>query len=135
MPTVVPDRPRSLAVIAAVVALEAVLLLAVAVFYLVELAVATPDDVVRALVTAALALLSGAGLLLVARGLLRSRRSARAPALVTNLILPPVAIGLFQGGRWYVGAPLLAAAATVVVLLFSAGVTAALEHADADASD
>ena len=46
---------------------------------------------------------------------------------MTNLILVPVAIGLVQGGRWYVGVPLLVAAATVVVLLFSRAVAAALD--------
>lgn len=122
----------ALRVVAGVVALEAALLVVLAAFYVVELAVATAGDVTRALVTAGLALLAGAGLLLVARGLLVARRWSRAPALVTNLILLPVAAGLFQGGLWYVGAPLLAAAASVVVLLFSGGANAALGQADPD---
>lgn len=115
---------------AVLVALQGVLLVGIGVFYVVELLVATADDVTRALVSAALAALAGAGLLLVARGLRDARRWARSPALVTNLILVPVAIGLLQGGRWYAGVPLLAAAAAVVVLLFSSSVNATLEEQD-----
>lgn len=111
---------------AALVGLEALGLAAVAVFYLVELAVADTGDVVRALVTVLLALAAAAGLALVARGLLRGRRWARSPALVTNLLVLPVAVGLFQGGRWYVGAPLLLLALAVLVLLFLPTTTAAL---------
>lgn len=122
----------ALRLLAALVAAQGLLLVGVSVFYVVELAVATTSDVGRALVTAVLALATGLGLLLVARGLLHGRRWARSPALVTNLILVPVALGLLQGGRWLAGAPLLACAAVVVVLLFSSAVNAALEHADPD---
>ncbi len=110
--------PSTLVSCAALVAFEALGLLAAAVFYVVELAVATADDAVRALVSAGLALVSAAGLGLVARGLAAGRRWARAPALVTNLLVVPVAAGLLQGGRWYAGLPLLALALTVLVLLF-----------------
>jgi hypothetical protein len=116
--------------VAGVVAAQGVLLAGVAVFYVVELGVATASDVTGALVSAGLALLAAVGLLLVGRGLFRAGRWARSPALVTNLILVPVAIGLLQGGRWYLGVPLLAAAAVVVVLLFSSSVNATLDEID-----
>jgi hypothetical protein len=109
------------------VALQGVGLAVAAVFYLVELVVATPDDRVRAAVTAGLALAAAAGLALVARGLLRRRRWARAPALVTNLLVLPVAFGLVQGGRWYVGGPLLVWAGAVLGLLFAPSTNTALE--------
>ena len=121
-----PSPGRALRVCAGLVALEAAGLLAAAVFYLVELLVADTDDTVRALVTVALALASAAGLALVARGLLRGRRWARSPALDTNLLVLPVAVGLVQGGRWYVGLPLLALALAVLVLLFLPSTSAAL---------
>jgi hypothetical protein len=123
-------RPSALQVVAGLVAVQGVLLLGISAFYVVELAVATATDVTGALVSAGLALLSGLGLLQVGRGLFRSGRWARSPALVTNLILVPVAIGLLQGGRWYVGVPLLAAAAIVIVLLFSTSVNATLQESD-----
>ena len=123
-------RPGVLQIVAGLVATQGGLLVGIAVFYIVELVVATVTDVTRALVSAGLALLAGVGLLQVGRGLFRSRRWARSPALVTNLILMPVAVGLLQGGRWYVGAPLLGVAAAVVVLLFSSSVNATLEQHD-----
>jgi uncharacterized membrane protein (DUF2068 family) len=112
------------------VGLQGALLVGIAVFYVVELFVATATDTTRALVSAGLALLAGIGLVLVARGLWQGRRWARSPALVTNLILLPVAVGLLQGGRWYAGIPLLVAAVAVVVLLFSSSVNATLEESD-----
>lgn len=125
-----PAQPIALQIVAGLVGLQGALLVGIAVFYVVELVVATATDVTRALVSAGLALLAGGGLLLVGRGLLRARRWARSPALVTNLILLPVAVGLLQGGRWYAGVPLLAAAGVVVVLLFSSSVNATLEESD-----
>jgi uncharacterized membrane protein (DUF2068 family) len=107
-------------------------LVGIAVFYVVELAVATATDVTVALVTAGLALVAGLGLLQVGRGLLQARRWARSPALVTSLILVPVSVGLLQSGRWSVGVPLLAIAAVVVVLLFSSSVNTTLEQTDPD---
>jgi hypothetical protein len=109
------------------VGLQALGLAAVALFYLVEIFVATADDRVRAAVTTLLAAAAASGLGLVARGLLRRRRWARAPALVTNLLVLPVAVGLVQGGRWYVGGPLLLWAVAVLGLLFAPATDAALE--------
>lgn len=97
-------------------------------FYAVELAVATPDDRVRGLVTALLALAAAAGLALVTRGLARRQRWARAPALVTNLLVLPVSWGLLQGGRWYIGLPLALWALAVLVLLFVPATEAALQE-------
>jgi len=125
-----PVQPTALQVVAGLVAAEGLLLVGICAFYLVELAVATATDVARALVSGGLALLAALGLLQVGRGLFRARRWARSPALVTNLILLPVSVGLLQGGRWYVGVPLLAGAAAVVVLLFSSSVNATLEESD-----
>jgi len=124
------DLPRPLLAVAGLVALQAIGLVGIGLFLVVEAVVATASDVVAALVSALLALLAGAGLLLVARGLFHRGRWARSPALVLNLIGVPVAIGLLQGGRWYVGIPLLLWSVAVLVLLFSAPVNAALEDAD-----
>jgi uncharacterized membrane protein len=127
-----PQLPSQLALVAGLVGLEGAGLVAITVFYVVELVVASASDVTAALVTALLALAAAVGLLLVARGLQRRRRWARSPALVANLIMVPVAVGLLQGGRWYVGLPLLAWAAVVVVLLFSRAVNDALDETPAD---
>jgi hypothetical protein len=51
----------------------------------------------------------------VARDLVRRRRWARAPAVTWEVICLPVAYGLFQSGRWYVGLPLAVVALAVLV--------------------
>lgn len=97
-------------------------------FYLVELFVATAEDRVRAVVAMLLALVAAGGLALVARGLFHRRRWARAPALVTNLLVLPVAFDLARGGRWYVGLPLLVWSLAVLVLLFVRSTDAELQE-------
>lgn len=113
---------------AALVGLQALALAGIAVFYAVELAVATTDDVTRAVVTAVLAVAAAAGLGLVTRGLAARRRWARAPALVTNVLVLPVAYDLVRGDRAYVGGPLLVWALAVLVLLFVRPTDRALEE-------
>lgn len=121
-------RPgTSLRACAVLVALEALGLLGAAAFFVVEVFVATPDDRTRALVAALLALVVAVGMALVARGLAAGRRWARAPALVVNLLVLPVAFDLVRGGRWYVGLPLVLGALAVLTLLFAPATDAALE--------
>ena len=126
-PPSAPARPTPLVVLAALVAAQGIGLAGLAVFFLVELVVSTPLSVTRAVTAALLTLLAGLGLLAVARGLHRRRRWARAPALVTQLLVLPVGAGLVQGGRWYVGVPLIGWALGVLVLLFTPAVSEALE--------
>jgi len=123
-----PVPPATLLAAAALVGLQALALAGIAVFYVVELAVATTDDVTRAVVTAALAVVAAAGLGLVTRGLARRRRWARAPALVINVLVLPVAYDLVLGDRAYVGGPLLVWAVAVLVLLFVRPTDRALEE-------
>ena len=120
-------RPLLLSALVALVAAQGLGLVGLAVFYVVELLVASPESTSRALVAALLTLLGGLGLLAVARGLAGGRRWARAPALVTQLLVLPVAVGLVQGGRWYVGVPLIGWALGVLVLLFTPAVSDVLE--------
>ena len=122
-----PGPVTTLRACAALVALQAVGLAAAAVFTVVELFVSSSDDQVRAVVSGLLALTAAVALGLVARGLLAGRRWARAPALVTNLILLPVAYGLLQAHVWYAGIPLLLWALAVLVLLFAPSTSAALD--------
>jgi len=126
-PDLSAGRPRPLLALVGLVAAQGLGLVGLAVFYLVELVVATPSSLTRAVVAALLTALGGTGLLLVARGLAGGRRWARAPALVTQLLVLPVAAGLIQGDRWYVGAPLIVWALAVLLLLFSPSVSGYLE--------
>ena len=121
-------RPASsLRACALLVALEALGLVGAAVFFVVEVFVATPDDRTRALVAALLALVTAGGMVLVARGLVAARRWARAPALVVNLLVLPAAYDLVRSGRAYVGLPLAVLALVVLVLLFVPATDAALK--------
>lgn len=121
-------RPSAtLLAVAGLVALEALGLVAAAVFFVVETVVATADDRTRAVVAAVLTLMAAVGLGLVARALAARRRWARAPALVSNLLVLPVAYDLLRGGRPYVAVPLGLLALAVLVLLFVPATDEALE--------
>lgn len=87
------------------------------------------NSVVAGVFMAVVGVLVGAGLVFVARGLSRSRRWSRAPALVVQIICVPVAITLAQGGRYAAGIPLLVVAVLCVLALFSSASTKAFEDA------
>jgi hypothetical protein len=95
--------------------LQGVVVLAAAVFWLVEALVSEAASLLNVVMAVLLFALVGAGLLLVARDLVRRRRWARAPAVTWEVICLPVAYGLFQSGRWYVGLPLAVVALAVLV--------------------
>ena len=116
----------ALRLLAALVAAQGLALLGVPVFYAVELVVAETTDVAGAALTATMAALAGAALIAVARALAYAQSWARAPALVTELIVVPVTSYLVQGGRVAVGLALLSWAAAVIVLLFWPSVTRSL---------
>jgi hypothetical protein len=97
------------------VALQGAVVLAAAVFWLVEAFVSEATSVLNVVMAVLLFALVGAGLLLVGRDLMRRRRWARAPAVTWEVICLPVAYGLFQSGRWYVGLPLALVALVVLV--------------------
>lgn len=102
---------------AALVALQAVVVLAAAVFYLVEAVVSDATSLRNVAMAVLLFLLMGAGLLLVARDLQRRRRWARAPAVTWQVICLPIGYGLVQSGRWYVGVPVAVVALVVLVVI------------------
>ncbi len=111
---------------AALVALQGVGLLVASGFLAVELVTARPASAASAAGSAVLALLGGLGLLAVSRGLRCARHWSRSPALVAQLLVLPVAWGLLQGDRWYVGAPLAAWALAVAGMLFVPAVSGLL---------
>lgn len=65
-------------------------------------------------------------LLLVGRGLVRRRRWARSPALVTQIIAIPVAVALSQAGQYAYGIPLGIVAVLTAAALLSPPTTKAL---------
>lgn len=121
-----------LVVLVALVALQAAALAAVAAWYLLAgLADANSGGLSGAATFffALISLVAGLGLLAAARGLLRQRRSARAPVLVVQLIIALVVVGpdgVVSGGLWHLGLPLLVWAVAVTFLLFLPRISALL---------
>lgn len=103
------------------VALQGVVVLAAAVFYLVEAVVSDAASLLNVAMSVLLFLVMGAGLLVVARHLVRRRRWARAPAVTWEVICLPVAYGLVESGRWYIGLPVAAVAGVVLFAVLSSG--------------
>lgn len=103
----------------ALVALQGVLVLAAAVFYLVEALVSDASSLLNVAMAVVLFLLMGGGLLLVARDLVRRRRWARAPVVTWEVICLPIAYGLADSGRWYIGLPVAVVAVVVLAAVLT----------------
>jgi peptidoglycan/LPS O-acetylase OafA/YrhL len=110
----------------ALVGCQGLVLLAAAGVLVVETLTGRSTDATGARLTAVLALFGGVGLILVARALARRRRWARAPALVTQLLLLPIGVSVVQAGQAPIGVPLLLMAGGLVLLLLSQPVGEAL---------
>jgi hypothetical protein len=105
--------------VAALVVLgQAVALVVLGLWAVVESVSGHVQDRVAAALMAALALITGIALAFVARGLFFQRRWARAPVLVWELIMLPVGLSLARAVP-VAGAVLLAGAAAVLVAVFA----------------
>lgn len=118
--------PLALRAATALVGCQGLVLLAAAGVLVVETLTGRSTDATGARLTAVLALFGGVGLILVARALARRRRWARAPALVTQLLLLPIGVSVVQAGQAPIGVPLLLVAGGLVLLLLSQPVGEAL---------
>jgi hypothetical protein len=78
-----------------------------------------PMDPASAIGVTLLAILGGAGMLVVARGLVRGQRWSRSPAVLTQLFALPVAVSLIQSEQYGFGVPLVALAVAALVLILS----------------
>lgn len=61
-------------------------------------------------------LLTGVVLLVLARGVDRSRSWARSPAVVLNVFPLPIALGVIQSGAWWAAVPLVLLSGSVLYL-------------------
>ena len=118
--TVEPAAPRLRVLAGALVAVEALVLVGLAVFLVVETFVATAAEPGGAVALAALTLVAGAGLGACAYGLVRGQGWTRAPVVTWQVLQAGVALPLLRTDAWPVGIPLLAAAVVVLALLLSA---------------
>jgi uncharacterized membrane protein (DUF2068 family) len=115
---------------AALVGLEGAALVVIALVYGGAGLVGAPFDRTATLLEAVMALVVGLLLLLVARGLSRTAGWARSPAVVAQLLMLPVGVGLVQGRVWWAAVPVLVLAVAVLVALFTPQARAA--YADSD---
>lgn len=120
--------PRTLLAAAVVVAAEAVLLLAAGAYLVAGSLNGEPADRGGGLAAGALGVLVGGGLGWVARGLVRSRRWSRSPALLWQLLSLPVAWGMVQSRLLIVGVPLLLGALLALAALIAPATGRALRH-------
>lgn len=79
----------------------------------------TPDELGRALALAAFTAIGGVAMVLVGIALLRRRRWARAPAVVTQVLALPVGVSLAQSGQVAIGVSVLVIAVSGLILLFA----------------
>jgi hypothetical protein len=124
----VSTRPVTLSLAAAIEALEGVVLLAVGVYVGVEAVAGSPDDLASAVVLALSAVATGAGIILVGRGLWQARRWGRAPALLTQIFAVIAAVSMIQSRRQVLGAVLIALAVAGAATLLSPPSTRALDE-------
>ncbi len=126
--TSLPAPPQIRAAVG-ILALESLALIAAVVVLVIKTITGNPDDVWRALLGAAFALLGAAVLALGARGIYHLRPPARTPVVVLQVLAIPVAYSLaFQAGRVEYGGPILLAALAVLYLLFTPPARAALDR-------
>ena len=115
---------------ALLVALEGAALSALGLAYGAAGLLGEPFDRTATLLEAALAVLVGGLLLLVARGLAQVRGWARSPAVVVQLLALPVGAGLVQGHVWIAAVPVLGLAGAVLYLLATAEARLAFRDLD-----
>lgn len=97
-------RSLARAVSAALCLIQALVLAGIAAFYVVELIAGGGDDATRVVVSTVFILVVALGLGVLARLWWEGSTWARAPTVVWNLLLVPVAYSLFQSGQSIVGA-------------------------------
>ena len=105
--------------VAALVGLEALGLLGLAVYMVVQTAVATASDTAGALALAGVLVLIGTGVGVCAWGVLGGRRWSRSPAVTWQIVQAGIGMPLSASARWYVGIPVLAVAVVALFLLLT----------------
>ncbi|MCM3885007.1 hypothetical protein [Frankia sp. R82] len=122
VPAAIRAAPAPAKVAGLLLALEALTLLALGVLQVLRGFGSGIDDVPRTEMGGLLALLGGAGVAVLAVGVLRRAAAFRSPTLVVQLLCLPVGWGLVQAGNYAYGVPLLVVPLVIVVALLAAGV-------------
>ena len=114
-------RPGSAFAAAAVVALQAAGLIVAGVWLMVRALGHDARHRGSTEVLGGLSILVGVGVLYLARAIRRRNGRVRSLLLVLEIICLPIAITTWQGGRWYVGLPLVVTAVLALALAGRAG--------------
>jgi hypothetical protein len=114
-----PGGTRLRWLVAAVVALESVVLVGLAVAFVVESITGEASQLGAVLALAGVFLVVGAGLGACGYGVGKGLHWSRGPTLTWQLLQAGVAMPISASDRWYIGIPLLAAAVFVGALLMS----------------
>jgi hypothetical protein len=112
-----PDVPGPLRTAGALVITEGLALALLGAGYAVSGVVGRPEDRLATVLAGAFALLVGAGLVQVGRGLRQGRAWSLAPTVVVQVFTFVVGVGLLQGGVLWAALPLLGLPAAVLLLL------------------
>lgn len=110
-------RPISVTIAAAVEALEGIAIIGAGGYVAWETIVGQPRDLPSAIALAVIAIITGALIVLVGRGLLQARRWSRAPAVITQMFVIIVAVPMVQGDQGVIGLPLVVGAVVGMVVL------------------
>jgi hypothetical protein len=121
-----PARPAPLLLGAALVGVQGLIGVLIGVAFMIGGVVGGPADAMDAQIIGALTLLMGAGLVAAARGLLRRRRAARAPALVWQLIMLGVGFSGFRENP-ALSVPLIVVGGLTTALIFHPATNEVLE--------
>lgn len=92
---------------AALVALEALVIVGLVGFYAYEVAIGEGEDLLVIIMSAVTMLIFVLGLVYTAKGLLRRHPRAQAPAIAFNFLLVPLGIAMFQFAPWWAAAGVL----------------------------
>jgi hypothetical protein len=111
---------RSHRVAGTLTAVESLVVLGFAVFYVYEIVTGATADVTRAATSGLLILVFGAGLLALARGWWGAAQWPRTPTVLWNVLLLPVAWSLQESGRSSLALAVAAVAVASIVAAVSA---------------
>jgi hypothetical protein len=129
-----PEHPsqRLRRLVAALVAIEAILLAVGSVVLVVEVIRSDGDNAAPAISLAAIAVVVAVGLAMCARGIVQGLRWTRGPVLTWQLLQAGVGMPVSTSGAWWAGVPLLAVSIVVGVLMVGRQV---IQEASGPASD
>ncbi|WP_326644338.1 hypothetical protein OG884_09940 [Streptosporangium sp. NBC_01755] len=120
------NRPMTLTVAAAVMAVEGATALLLGGYVGVETVIGRPSDLMTSIAVAVFGIIIGAALLWVGWGMIQAERWARSPGVLTQIFAIPVSVTLIQSDQLVIGISLITLVVIGLVTLLSPPTTHAL---------